>query len=156
MAKPTTYRREVADKIIAAVSRGSTLDKACSAVGIARETAERWREDNRDDFGDRLKDATFWKHEVWADQIIDFSDQSREAAGDMALLGSFKLSVDSRKWILSKMRPDLYGDRVEVNQTGTTIQIFLPSNQRMLEDAGARLIEGEAAEQLEDGSNGTE
>jgi Bacteriophage Sf6, terminase small subunit-like len=75
----------------------------------------------------------------WADEIIDLSDESRRAAGDMALMQSYKLSVDSRKWLAARLLPDAYGDRVLVNrQPRSEIHIFLPMKDPL------PLLEGQA------------
>ncbi|MCK5605287.1 terminase small subunit protein [Candidatus Pacearchaeota archaeon] len=49
--------------------------------------------------------------------VIETDDHGRtkEKKGDM--LGHRRLQVDSRKWILSKMQPKKYGDKLEVEQT---------------------------------------
>jgi hypothetical protein len=71
---------------------------------------------------------------VWADDVIDMSDESRSAAGDMALMQSYRLSVDSRKWLLSKLHPELYGDRVE-HTHAHNLRVRLPIKTGQVIDA---------------------
>jgi hypothetical protein len=170
MPTPTKYRREVADKIISAVSNGKPLKTICNELGIPRETVIAWALDDRDDFGERLKEACFWRTDVWADEILEMSDASR--GKDMAGVQSHKLSVDSRKWLLSKLRPDQFGDRVQVEHIGRTytlppghpdgfagtpamviegkgVTITLPDNRRSSDEA----IDGQAIELEGDGTD---
>ena len=45
-------------------------------------------------------------------------------------LAAAKLRTDARKWVLSKLSPEIYGDRLQVTgntRAGATIKIHLPS-----------------------------
>lgn len=50
----------------------------------------------------------------------DDNGRTKEKKGDM--LGHRRLQVDTRKWILSKMNPKKYGDKIEQNVNLTTEQ----------------------------------
>jgi hypothetical protein len=91
------------------------------------------------------------QHDRWAEQILELADESVRAKGDMALIGSYKLRIDSRKWLLSKLRPELYGERLAVDgNTGGATIVFLPAKG----SDRAQVIDGEAVEvhEVEDGS----
>jgi hypothetical protein len=47
----------------------------------------------------------------WAEEIIEISDD------DTLDPNARRVRVDSRKWLLSKLLPKQYGDRVEINAT---------------------------------------
>jgi hypothetical protein len=62
--------------------------------------------------------------DFWAEDIIDISDTQVEgervvskATGEEVttedMLGHRKLQVDSRKWLLSKLAPKKYGDKLQ-------------------------------------------
>ena len=53
--------------------------------------------------------------EVWADEINDIAD---EALPDGASVAKARLQVDTRKWLLSKLVPKKYGDRLDVEHGG--------------------------------------
>lgn len=52
----------------------------------------------------------------WAEELLELADAPVE---DMVALGHARLRVDTRKWLLSKVLPKLFGDRLEV-PVGTT------------------------------------
>jgi hypothetical protein len=55
-----------------------------------------------------------------ADELVEISDADCTVDGkpDNALVQQARLRVDTRKWILSKMLPKRYGDRVTTEVTG--------------------------------------
>lgn len=102
------YDREKADQVLQLMSDGWTLAKACEYARVARPEFYRWREADHDGLLARYARAREALFEHWADQIVDIAD-SRE--GDaVAAHNSQRLSVEARKWLLSKLKPEQYGD----------------------------------------------
>jgi Bacteriophage Sf6, terminase small subunit-like/Arm DNA-binding domain len=57
-----------------------------------------------------------------ADEIITIADSVRECA-DSAKVNAARLAVDARKWVAAKLKPKVYGERVEAALSGTaTVQ----------------------------------
>lgn len=58
------------------------------------------------------------------DEIIDLADEpvpvGLDGRMDSAAVNDKRLRIDTRKWIASKFRPGLYGDRVEVSADVST------------------------------------
>ncbi len=104
-------------------------------------------------------------YQVWADEILEISDDattdmvtktgrngSTYEAVDQEHIQRSRLRVDSRRWLLSKLVPKQFGDRVEHNVEGeVTHKLELSDRERMrrfalfmLEDqrAGGHTIEG--------------
>lgn len=52
-----------------------------------------------------------------ADEIIAISDSVRDCT-DSAKVNAARLAVDARKWVAAKLKPKVYGDRVEAALTG--------------------------------------
>jgi hypothetical protein len=50
--------------------------------------------------------------ERWADEIVTLADEP-VAPNDNAAVQRARLRVDTRKWLMSKLAPRKYGDRVE-------------------------------------------
>lgn len=82
--------------------------------------------DNPDDFAARYVRARELQAEHWADQIVDISDDgsndwmernrqdgSSEMVPDHEHVTRSRLRVDSRKWLLAKLRPGTYGDKIQ-------------------------------------------
>ena len=57
--------------------------------------------------------------ELFAEQLIEISDDSADDYGDDGKLNAdniarAKLKVDTRKWIVSRLLPKKYGDKLEL------------------------------------------
>ncbi len=70
------------------------------------------------DLATRYAHARSLYHDLLAKEIMDISDEDipKDAYGktDNALVQQARLRVDSRKWLLSKLAPKKYGDRLTV------------------------------------------
>jgi len=83
----------------------------------------------------RYARATDDRADLMADEILSISDNvghdlvtlpdGREVV-DNAVVQRDRLRVDSRKWLLAKLRPKKYGDKIDVTSDGEKIQ-QLPS-----------------------------
>ena len=106
--------REICDRLAA----GESLCAICNEPRMPTETAvRRWVADDRAGF--RLEYARVREigYQRLADQIIALSDNRRyESRPDIAsaIVAQQRLAVDTRKWLLSKVLPKIYGDRIEV------------------------------------------
>ena len=58
-----------------------------------------------------------------------------------------RLRVDTRKWALSKKRPERYGDRID-HQHGTTEPLLIQINLGGKRDESARIIDGQVPNEL--------
>ena len=74
------------------------------------------------------------RSDILADEILTISDDSsndtvmmQKSNGEECevenkeWINRSKLRVDARKWLLSKLYPKKYGDKIDVNNTGTVI-----------------------------------
>jgi hypothetical protein len=120
------YTQEKADAICAHLAGGLSLRKACGAEGGPDpSTILRWTEENQE-FAQQYACARARGYQLLADEIIEISDDSsgdliETDAGprvDAERVARSKLRVDSRKWMLSKMLPKLYGDKLDLNHAG--------------------------------------
>lgn len=140
------FTQEVADKILAGLAEGKSLRAVCREPGMpAASTVLGWTEDNKE-FGEQYARVRARAYQLLADEIIDISDDS---AGDVVCgedgvertdaerVARSKLRVDSRKWMLSKMLPKVYGDKLDLNHSG---RIALP--REMSEEDLVRIASG--------------
>ena len=127
------YSRELADAILKRMAEGESLRSICRGKGMPTETAVRmWAVDDRDGFGSRYAHAMVTRCDYWADEILEISDDSsldtltvtengREVERvDKENINRSRLRVDSRKWLMSKLAPGKYGDKLEVAHTQNT------------------------------------
>jgi hypothetical protein len=66
----------------------------------------------------RYARATELRAEIMADEIIKISDKDKV---DNTEVQSDRLRVDSRKWLLAKLQPKKYGDKIDMTSDGEKI-----------------------------------
>lgn len=124
----TTYTEEVAARVCELVASGLTLRAACREPGMPPEsTVREWVLDDREGFAARYARARELLLEVWADETVEISDESKgdtitddygKERTNHEVVNRSRLRVDTRKWLLSKLKPGQYGDRSTVKIEG--------------------------------------
>jgi hypothetical protein len=131
VGRPTLYTPELADTVLARLAAGETLKSICRFDGIPSEATVRgWALDDREGFAARFARAREIGAYSMADELLEISDDGRNdwvANNDpdnpgYALNGEnvqrSKLRADSRKWLMSKVLPKVFGDRQQLEHTG--------------------------------------
>lgn len=115
------YTTELAEEICRRLSDGESLRRICRSDGMPTwQTVLNWVR-ARKDFAVKYREARELQCEVWADEIVDISDDGTNdyvetKHGPKFNRESFersRLRVDSRKWLLSKRLRGVYGDKTE-------------------------------------------
>jgi hypothetical protein len=131
MGRPSDYSPETGLSICAELSVGKSLRQICSADEMPdRSTVFRWLEKHRE-FRDQYARAREAQTEYWADEILEIADDGSndwmerqrhngesETVVDHEHINRSRLRVDSRKWLMSKLAPKKYGDKVDLQHTG--------------------------------------
>ena len=130
MAK-TKFTQELFDDICQAIATSENgIAKICKNAGIAMQTFYNWMGDDKDllERYARAKDAQL---QLMVEQILTISDDGlndvmEDAEGNIRVnydhIQRSKLRVDTRKWLLSKLKPKVYGDKVDLTSGGEKIQ----------------------------------
>ena len=117
------FTQEKADALCVRLASGQSLRKACEAEGGPDpSTVLRWAE-QRPEFAQQYAQARARGYQLLADEIIEISDDSSEdviqtdrgPVVDAERVARSRLRVDSRKWMLSKMLPKIYGDKLTLD-----------------------------------------
>lgn len=138
--RPSSYSEEIAAKILSRLAEGETLSSVCRGDDMPpKSTVLGWVMDDRDGFSDRYARARGLQQDTWADEIIDIADDAtndwmarngKEDEPSWSLNGEHvqrsRLRSDNRKWLLSRLRPDKYGDRVSTEVTGKGGKDLIP------------------------------
>lgn len=122
MAKsPAPYTPELADRICERLADGETLRAICRDEGMPDDrTVRRWALDDLHGFGTRYSRAREFGYMRMADEVIELADDSaadrfKDGDGntrpDHAAVQRSRLMVDTRKWLLTKCLPKIFGDR---------------------------------------------
>ena len=131
MGRPTEYTAEIATEICRLLAEGQTLREVCRAEGMPPESTVRlWALDDREGFAAHYARARELGYQAMADELLEVADDGKndwmERQNDD---GSFyqvngehiqrsRLRVDTRKWLLSKALPKVYGDKIVQEHTG--------------------------------------
>ena len=112
------------ETVLRCLEQGLSLRKACTKAEVATPTAIHRLCDADTAFSDQYARARQEGYAVLAEQLIESLDDNDT---DPARL---PIQVDTRKWMLSKMLPKIYGDKLELSgdkenplQTVTRIEI---------------------------------
>lgn len=114
--RPSEYTEEEADAICAWISRGGSLNSYCDTTGRGHVTVFRWLREHAL-FHSRYSLALENRADTIVDEMQAIADESAQNP-TMEGVQAAKLRVETRRWIASKLKSRVYGDRVEVKQTG--------------------------------------
>jgi hypothetical protein len=103
-----SYDPEKVDEVLRLMHHGKTLTAACRSVGLAMSSFLDWKAADVAGLGARYARARDGLLDRWSDEIVDIADDRMPSAVEAQHLQ--RLSVESRKWLLSKLRPEQYGD----------------------------------------------
>ena len=127
------------------IADGMSLRDICLEDGAPhRSTVFRWLSQHPD-FNDQYGRAREAQAELLADELMAISDDGQndtyldedgKQRTDHDVIARSKLRVDTRKWIASKLKPKVYGDRQQLDISGT-----LAITEASEEDLMAELLE---------------
>lgn len=110
VGRPHGYTEEKALEICELVADGQSINKISKLPGMPnRSTILKWFRDVPE-FSTMYARAKEIGFEVLADEIIDLADA--EVNTDKDQLRRHQLMIDTRKWLLAKLQPRKYGERV--------------------------------------------
>ena len=122
MGKPSKPRRrpvysaDLAAEICRRLTTGEALTKVCRAGDMPSEATVRlWALDDVEGFASQYARARMVGYLAMADGLLDISDNPEV---DAASVNRDRLKVDTRKWLLSKALPKIYGDKLTAEVTG--------------------------------------
>lgn len=112
LGRPSSYTPDLGARICELISDGSSLKAAAAKVGIAQRTAYLWLNDHPD-FLQLYARAREDQADTLADDLLDIADDPKIPSDDK------RIRVDARKWIASKLKPRKYGDRQQIEHSGS-------------------------------------
>ena len=118
LSRPIEEREIIARQVFNEMRQGLSAYKACVKVGLPQSTLSRWLDEDRSLAEDYAR-AREELHEFIAAEILAIADApvpSTEKGGvDPGAIQKQRLQVDARKWLLSKLAPKKWGDKIEVS-----------------------------------------
>jgi hypothetical protein len=123
--RPLTYTAAIGKEICQRLSDGESLRAICRDHSLATSTVRGWVLDDVEGFADQYARARVLQAENWAEELMEISDENpamtSEGKIDSAGVQHQRLRVDSRKWIISRMLPKVYGDKIDVTSDGNAV-----------------------------------
>ena len=130
--RPSTYSQKIADEVCRRLAGGESLRAICRDEGIPDESTVRlWALDDREGFAAQYARAREVQFLAIADELLEIADDGRndwmQRRGNDERRGwelngehiqRSRVRIDTRKWMLSKMLPKIYGNKTEVAVTG--------------------------------------
>ena len=124
--RPSDYTEELAAEICSRLSEGATLRAVCKADDMPTESAVRkWALQDRGGFRTQYAIAREIGYLAMADEIVEIADDSSgdtitdpETGADRMdgeWVARSRLRLDTRKWLLSKCLPKIYGDKIALS-----------------------------------------
>lgn len=130
IGRPSSFTPELGDTICLRISQGESLREVCRSEDMPdKTTINRWllnQDKLFDNFRIQYAQAREALLEHWAEEIVEISDdgtndwtmrQGRPVVDNEAVQRS-RLRVDTRKWLLSKLAPKKYGDKITQEHQG--------------------------------------
>lgn len=130
--RPTDYSGETCNSVCMLIAEGLSLRKICAMDSMPdKATIFRWLAIHQE-FRDQYAKAKEQGALVWAEEILEIADDASndymEQLDDEGKAAAWKfmgenvqrsrLRVDSRKWLLSKLLPKKYGDKIQTEHSG--------------------------------------
>lgn len=122
--RPSDYSQALADLICEQISSGLSLRKVCLGENMpSAGTVCRWLSIH-DEFQKQYTRATSARADVMFEQMLEISDDGQndtyeDGDGNKRVdhdhIARSRLRVETRKWMIGKMKPKVYGDKVDVN-----------------------------------------
>lgn len=127
--RPSSFTDAIAFVICERLGEGESLRKICSDEAMPdKSTIMRWLAD-RAEFRDQYARAREAQADYWAEEIVEIADTPVEGEKTEEseqgtkvvredMLGHRRLQIDTRKWLMARMAPKKYGDKITQEVTG--------------------------------------
>ena len=96
---------------------GQSLRKACAVFELAPSVFLRWVDADKD-LQEQYTHARARMLDAQAEALEDIGDLAASAVTAVEVAG-LRLKSDNRKWLLSKLAPKKYGEKLDLNHSGS-------------------------------------
>ena len=137
--------QKVWEYILDQIANGRTLTSIVAEPDMPSYAWCTLRLRNDPQLKDRYTEAVDSRVEFMAQQFLDLADspipEGLDGTAQSAWVQQLKLKLWARTWLMSKLKPRTYGERLDVSVTNTHISIT-----QALKDAEQRLIDMEVTD----------
>lgn len=130
--RPSKYSPALVDKICREIREGKSIHSLTTEAGMpCEDTIYEWL-NTKPDFSEKYARAREERADRMAEEILDIADDATKDTkeiknDDGKVIGEVcdhewvnrsRLRVDSRKWLMARMAPKKYGDKITQEVTG--------------------------------------
>ncbi len=153
MGRPTKYTKSLADKICAKLAMGESMRTVCKDEKMpAMSTVFLWLRSDKD-FSEQYETAKQESADAMAEEILDIADdgtndwiekeiKDKKTGKVIDTIEVFnnehvqrsRLRVDTRKFLMAKMKPKKYGDKLDVTSDGDKLTSVPVTGMRIIID----------------------
>lgn len=133
VGRPSDYTQEIADKICSELAEGKSLRTVCKVDDMpCLQTIFTWFR-VYPQFLEQYTRAKEESADAMADEVLDIADDGtndwmtiKRGGEDVEVFNNeavqrSKLRVDTRKWLMSKMKPKKYGEKLDLTSDGKVL-----------------------------------
>ena len=117
-ATPKVEKQQKITKVLSGMRNGLSLRQSSENANVKAQTFLSWVDQDKD-LSEQYARARSDMIDKIADDIMTIADEDLIPTGegkvDSAMVQKQRLRVDTRKWLLSKMAPKKYGDKLELS-----------------------------------------
>ena len=127
MGRASEFTQEVADAICERIAQGESLRAICRDEEMpATSTVCKWLTQQKA-FAEQYARAREAQADALFDEILEIADETAndyaegrngETVVNNEAIGRSRLRVDARKWMAGKLRPKVYGEKLDLNHAG--------------------------------------
>lgn len=145
--RPTDYTQELADKICECLADGQSMRTVCAQEDMpAMSSVFKWLREN-EEFSHQYAKAKEESSDAMAEDLLNIADtpvmgeiKTIKPDGTVEIkqdemLGHRRLQVDTRKWLMSKMKPKKYGEKLDLTGEQTITHKFKDMDDEQLKRA---------------------
>ncbi len=127
MAAQSVYTDELGQKIFDRIATTSlSVKNICKELHVNYSTVREWIANKEHPMADLYTRAKQLQIENLAEEILEIADDETKDMFDTEMgqqhnptaVNRSKTRIDSRKWLLSKLDPKKYGDKLEIENKG--------------------------------------
>lgn len=131
--RPSLYTKELADLVCERLSMGESLRTVCKSKDMpSPATIFKWMREE-EGFLKQYEKAKQESTDAMAEDILDIADDlegdflqtedGRTVANGVSVQRD-RLRVDTRKWLMSKMKPKKYGEKLDIEQKSEVVHKY--------------------------------
>lgn len=137
IGRPTKYTQKLADTICEQLAMGISMRTVSRDESLpAMSTMFKWLRENKE-FSEQYEKAKQESTDAMAEDILDIADngtndwieRENKNGGTYEVVNNdviqrSRLRVDTRKWLMAKMKPKKYGDHIDVTSGGERVNPY--------------------------------